>query len=246
MRLLVVAVLTPLLLLATAGAASAVSFALNPTGCSSHLAVGASDGLGGPGEQFDPVALPFTDSHAVVDGGSSSAAVYDLSSNSFDVAFDHTRATAPFSHAGSTGVLCFTVDAIAIYTLAGTYATRDPVGSTVVQHAWLADTTIDETLFDQWQGSESVPDESLTLGMDDGQWSDLRGSTMGLLTPGHTYEVYYRLTMDCSPDACASPATATGYFHFGVVPLVPEPSTASLLGLGLVGISAVRRRRSSG
>ena len=66
----------------------------------------------------------------------------------------------------------------------------------------------------------------------------------GVLQSGEEY--FLRVTTGQlwdSGQVIGSSATATSGFQFSFV--VPEPSTAALLGLGLVGLAATRRRRAA-
>ena len=101
-----------LALLLTAGAASAVTVALDSGNGPSYLRVFASDAVGGAGFSTLPAGEPpFTDSDTVQDGAATATSTYDLSNDRFTITFDHTRQADPLnSHALSIGHVFFTVD----------------------------------------------------------------------------------------------------------------------------------------
>jgi hypothetical protein len=86
------------------------------------------------------------------------------------------------------------------------------------------------------QTSHATPNESFTFGFFINV--DI-GSLTGTLIAGHDYRFFHDFGIVSSPTAPVSGATASGFtsLHLSVI---PEPSTALLLGLGLFGLGARR------
>lgn len=92
------------------------------------------------------------------------------------------------------------------------------------------------------QRSFSTPNESFVLGESGGDVSNTSsGSLTGTLLTGRTYRFGYGAELGFSYDPSPSElAVASG---FVTLTLVPEPSTASLAGLGMLALAAIGRCR---
>jgi hypothetical protein len=229
------------LAIASSVAASAAGISLNPTGFTSSVRSVANDGLFPEAEDvLFPASTPFSDSHGVAEGGSSSSSVYNFTDTVLDIRFDHSREATEFSLGFSQGTLYFTVDADVGYTLDGSYVANDLEGLTVYQRAYLYDETDGLFLFAGLQQSRVTPNESFLLGLAEGDFSNsVAGSLTGTLVTGHTYEFYYRSYINTFPTPGGAPASANGFVR---LILTPEPSSAVLLAFGLAGLAARRRR----
>lgn len=186
--------------------------------------------------------LPFRDAHTASYGSISAAAEYDLTSSGIEVLMEHALDPTQ-SAAICLGELHFTVDTPVTYQLEGAYHASNAVGTSVIQEVTLRNWTLRNTTLEQeWlfvgeQDSDSTADISFELGGMPGDDNDiLFGSTTGTLLPGYEYELEWNYILFEGGD---TGATADGFFR---MTLIPEPSTALLLGSGLVALAARRRR----
>jgi hypothetical protein len=106
----------------------------------------------------------------------------------------------------------------------------------------LYDVTAGAWLAHDWHQSGSTRDESFTLGVMGGDTTnDIVGSLTGSLTAGHTYQWIWHDQMDAYPVSDEG-AFATGDLSLTIErSVVPEPTTLTLLGLGLTTL-LIRRR----
>ncbi|MBW2267847.1 MAG: PEP-CTERM sorting domain-containing protein [Deltaproteobacteria bacterium] len=221
--------------------ASALTVTLNGSG-TSYLTSTATD-VSGPSssETVNPAALPYSYTSTNVDGGASSESVYALTNAGFDITLDHSRVSALNSSAISYGNIRFSVDQNIDYVASGSYSAVDSGGRQIYLNMNMYDVTASATVFQSFQLSEATPNESFTLGGSGGDSSNqLLGSLTGTLIAGHEYSLNYNAFIKAYPTASTSGATASGSVS---LTFIPEPSTALLLGLGLIGFGASRRRR---
>ncbi len=211
----------------------------------SHLSTHADDkSAEAVDEHVLPTVLPYSYTSSSVDGGASAESEYDFSSAGFDITFGQARASTFESEGWSYGTIIFSIDEDATYTAAGSYTTVDPDGRRVFLQATLRDITTDsDWLFDSLQNSNSTPNESFTLGLEEGDNGDyFDGSLTGTLIAGHEYSFYYSAAIATSPSASTSDATASGNVSLSFTP-IPEPSTALLLGTSLIVLAGMRRAK---
>jgi hypothetical protein len=221
--------------------ATAWTITLNGGGTSS-LKTRTADGPPTVVAEFvNPTVLPFDYISTSVDGDASSESVYSLSNDAFGITFDHARVSTYQSLGHSNGVIFFSVDENIDYIASGSYSAVDSDGRETYLWAELHDSTIGSVVFENLQWSQATPNESFTLGGAEGDFDNIStGSLTGTLIAGHDYTFEYNVFIQADPTASASGAIATG----GVaLTFIPEPSTALLLGCGLVGFAARGRRR---
>jgi len=118
----------------------------------------------GPVQEFDPVSLPFTDSHTAQGPAQPdlvSATAYSLDNAGFTIDMNHSRPRR--AEAKSSGAIYFKLDQDSQYALSGNYAM---VGLNYVQlEATLTNLSTGTLLFDNLQLTRAAsPDVSLQLG----------------------------------------------------------------------------------
>ena len=233
-----------------ASPSATASVELNPGTSFTHLAVFANDANnsnGGTGlAEFESTAFPFpfSDSHTSSDGSASATSSYELSDAGFEITFEHARAGSndASGEAQSYGEIFFRLDTDAVYELTGAYSANDSEGRHVILDVFLDDQTTGTNLFGSTQDSYGdTPNESFVLGGVGGDFSNhLAGSPSGPLTAGHEYRLFYGALIGDRPLPAVQPASASGFVRLAIV---PEPSTAGLLLLGLIAIASPLARR---
>jgi hypothetical protein len=187
-----------------------------------------------------PAAVPYSYTSTSVDGGASSESEYNFSNLGFDITLDHSRVSGDGGISRSYGSIYFSVDNDVDFTALGSYSVVDPDGRRAHVYAYLYDQTSDSYLFQSLQQSDATPNESFTLGGTGGDFNNLQlGSLTGTLIAGHDYNLYYNAYIQALPST-TSGATASG--SFSLVFPAPEPGTGLLLGMGLLALTAGRRR----
>ena len=107
--------------------------------------------------------------------------------------------------------LLFTADANSGYVLEGVYTAIDANGWRTAMQVHLYDQTAADYLFQNIQRSNATPNESFTLGLEDGDLSPvLVGSLTGNLLAGHQYQLYFRIYISNTANEDTTPATASG------------------------------------
>ena len=240
MRLRLLAALTALVASSWASAAPALTITLP---IARIVSAASNDGGAGAFVQSTPTSVPTARTLTATDFPiiSTSTTTYSLSTASFDITFDHRRGPAYLSYATSEAEISFIPDVDVDFVMSGVYSSADPDGRVVRLSAELYDATDpSQVYFYSEQESNATPDESLTLGQSGGDYFNVSaGSPTGQLIGGHEYYFFVAATI------YSWPTSGTNYAHAGgsvTLSFVPEPSTATLLGAGLAGIAAARRR----
>ena len=170
-------------------------------------------------ETYNPTSLPSSGTVGAGVGASSTTTDHTLSSASFEFSFDHTREGTRNAYSESDGSLNFSVDADGGYLLEGVYTAIDADGQWTAMEVHLYDRTAANYVFQNLQRSSPTPDESFTLGLEDGDLSSvLVGSPTGNLLAGHQYQLYFRMDIWNSADQDTTPATASGNLSLTFVP----------------------------
>jgi hypothetical protein len=176
-------------------------------------------------------------------GDSSSMGVVDLSPAGFDIGFEIEVAATPGSRAYSSGQIYFTVDALAGYAFSGGVSVYDPLENTYDLHyfARLRDTSSGQVMFESNQLSEDILEQAyFNLGEENGTaFNLLIGSMTGSLMPGVVYELDYMTDVTRAQMGFGGRTSLWGDLNMTLTS-VPEPSTAILLGLGLLGLGLRR------
>jgi hypothetical protein len=227
------------LALLTGPSAYALGISLGPSSIDAY----ADDG-GVEHSTYIPTSVPDSGSVTATHGGVTATTGFAFSDSGITLTFDHIRAPTLYAAAyGGTAVngdrqIQFVPNANVPYVLEGVYTTVDVDGGYVEFRAAFLDITANTVLFVNAQSSDSTPNESFVLGLQQGDRDNhLVGSLSGMLIAGHTYALTTLATTQSLSNATTS-ATGTGHLS---LTFVPEPSTGLLVIAGLLGF-AVRRK----
>jgi hypothetical protein len=224
--------------------ATALTVTLNPGGWQSAItdrAVGVLD-ADEPITNLNAFPASGTTTPGAAFGGASSLTSYALSNDGFDIGFDQTIAQDFYSGSQAWAGIIFSVDEDVAYQIVGGFGVTGVDAGRYRLTTTLRDITgAPALLFESMQWSWSTPGESFTVGELGGDDSNvLEGSQSGTLLAGHRYTFFAEASLETYPEAPRlAPVSGTG----GVsLYLVPEPSPALLVGLGLMALAALRRR----
>ncbi len=221
-------------------AASAYTMTLSPGSPKSYLRNFVTDQIdGGKSDTLRPTALNYSETSTTIDGGASADSAYSLSKFGFEITLDQTRVSAFGGYAQSNGGIFFSSDTNLDFVASGSYAATDSEGRRTWFDADLYDVTDSVYLFRSQQHSDQTVNESFTLGGAGGDLLNLvEGVLAGTIIAGHDYRLTYFTQI------MAFPSTTTGASAVGFLSInfVPEPGTAVLLSLGLVGLAVSKRR----
>lgn len=163
-----------------------------------------------------------------------------LTNPAFDIDLSLAQTGNLESSARVNGAIAFSVDEAVPYNLSGALAVLDTETSGEIAKLFvrLATTDLQTVLFSQLQETDGVIDPLFELGVDAGYGAPV-GSLTGMLLANTDYLLSIdALVMDSSTPTESS--YATGQINLN---LVPEPSTALLLGFGLMALARGKRRR---
>lgn len=184
-----------------------------------------------------PSTIPFTTEYYFDQGNARNRTAYDLAGQYLRLDFlEHTFSTD--SAAEAEGSIYFTVDADIPYQLSGEYLLPAISGGRGGTYFGL---TLTEWgtghIFDHRQSTAvSYSPAELVLGEEaEATSSILSGSLTGALHAGAHYRLHYRALAYSNGNSTFR--TGTGFLLLAI----PEPSTAAMLGLGLIALGAMRR-----
>jgi hypothetical protein len=170
---------------------------------------------------------------------------FSLSQSAFDFDVDLQSAGNPLGGDGSNSgslLVRFAVDTPTAYSIDGLFSSAQTVGNgNAGLFVWLRNAT---TVFQSDQQENVAEGEGFVLGVDGSQGGDnvntLVGSPSGVLLPGSDYFLTFSLGSGMSQTPVSGVA-ASGSLSLSFSS-VPEPTTATLLGLGIAGLALHRRR----
>lgn len=222
------------------GGASAYTMTLNNSAGNTFLRTYATDQVRvGVSKTLRPTSLTFLGDGNSVDGAAAANSGYTLSKFGFEITLDHTRLKAFGSSAQSNGTIYFSADQNIEFAASGSYSAVDSVGRRTWFEAELFDFTDSVSVFRSKQRSDQTVNESFALGGAGGDLlNEVSGVLSGTIIAGHEYGFSYFAQIMAFPGS-TSGSTASGDF---TINFVPEPGTAVLLSMGLVGLAASKRR----
>jgi hypothetical protein len=210
----------------------------------------AGDGVAGSVENVMPFASPPFASGPVSasDGGGTSTTSYTFTNAALLIEFTHIRPGNPsgvyvwsddyFPGPGVT----FNVSEPVVVLLSGAYQVADTgAGDNTWYNVRLS--ASGSTLHETYNTSDMTPNESFVVGQANGDHENVvTGGTVHVLVPGVPYALdWYAGIQDGHLDPGDVGASATGYYRVG---FLPEPSSAWMLGTGVVALLALARRRA--
>lgn len=194
------------------------------------------------GMQFQSFTVPFAASYSAVNpiNGASVSGSYQVSASQISISYDLSRPPTqplpPLEMALADGYVDFTVDEVVQYVLSAEMTVVDSEGRNTTQ--WLRLFQNGAIVFNNSQLSHSTPNEHFVLGEQGGDFDNILVGTMtGTLLPGRSYRLQYYSRLLDEPSPSLQTATATGFYRLAIV---PEPSAAILIALGMLGLASFR------
>ncbi|MDA0832953.1 MAG: PEP-CTERM sorting domain-containing protein [Planctomycetota bacterium] len=226
--------------------------AANITVTQGSTKVRAWDGVSTAEEETLVSTLPMDTTSVQTDGLASNSSTFEFSNFGFKLTVVHSRPNLVNSNQAQTSFVVptrFTLDQDEDYSISGVYSQTG--NGRLLFNFELTDVSPGGgVVFRNQQMSYNTAGESFTLGLLEGDATTpekfLQGSLTGTLIAGRVYELKFNLLVQRW--TAASAATANGFFNLQIGDApdlgVPEPSTAGLALLGLIGAGMFYRRRS--
>lgn len=183
------------------------------------------------------IATQGSETFPLVDGASTNTTRFSISDSKIEIEFDHVITGQAGSEASSELNISFRSTIDVQYVISGNYTAIDPDGREMTLVAQLGLTG--GSGIGEWSSvSLATPNEDLVLGQSGGDSSNVAaGNLVGILRADFPYTIdFYAILRSAS--ATPSGARATGHITLA---FVPEPGTAILVGLGLLGLASHRR-----